>query len=49
MVQDFQKQRIVAHSSGLSMAANSALKAQFNGITLLVMTPYSFGSTNKWS
>jgi len=34
MVQDFQKQRIVTCSSGLSMAANSTLKVQFNGITL---------------
>jgi hypothetical protein len=45
MVQDLQKQRIV---TGLSMAANSTLKAQFNGITLLVTTPSSIGNTNMW-
>jgi len=49
MMQEFKKTRIVTRSSGLSMAANSALKAQFRGTTLLVTTPFSIGSTNKWS
>ena len=49
MMQEFKKTRIVTRSSGLSMAANSALKAQFRGIILLVTTPFSIGSTNKCS
>ena len=48
-MQKFKKTRIVTRISGLSMAANSVLKVQFRGITLVETTPSSIDSTNKWS